>query len=128
MHSEQGREPVTLVLPVPPAANRYWRQGGGRIYKSQEARDYQTRVEEKLLAAKLTMFRQPVAVDVLWFRGRRSGDLDGRLKVILDALQGTVYENDSQIRKLSAELIDVGHQSGLARMQVTISPYQERAP
>ena len=44
----------------------------------------------------------PLSVSIRWYRGRKSGDLDGRLKVLLDAMQGSVYENDSQIVELHA--------------------------
>jgi Holliday junction resolvase RusA-like endonuclease len=38
-----------------------------------------------------------VSVNVVWYRGRKAGDLGERTKVLYDALQGTVYADDKQI-------------------------------
>lgn len=119
-------EPLRLTFPVPPASNRYWRMGGGRLYKSQAAREYQEVMGERLRELGLTVIRRPVRlwVDLTWYRDRQAGDLDGRTKVILDAMQGYVYENDSQIRKLTAELVEVP--KGQGRMDVTVQVHQPK--
>lgn len=38
-----------------------------------------------------------VVLRMTWFRKAKRGDLDNRLKQVLDALQGQLYANDSQI-------------------------------
>jgi len=122
--------PFHAMLPVPPASNRYWRMGGGRIYKSAVAREYQAELQQRLKAMKRKPYRPPVTLDVtlIWYRGRRSGDLDGRVKVICDALavdghsKYGVYENDRMIRRLVAELIDVEPEH--AGMEVIVKPYE----
>lgn len=45
----------------------------------------------------------PVGVIILMEKTR--ADIDAYIKIILDALQGVVYENDRQVRKLSVEII-----------------------
>jgi Holliday junction resolvase RusA-like endonuclease len=113
---------VTVTLPEPPSANRWWRHVGDRVLLSREARAYKQHVAT-LLGTVLRL--RPVApptlvrVDVTWYRGRRSGDLDKRLGVLLDALQGTAYESDAQVAALSAERIDRPRDPGVA---VTITP------
>lgn len=96
---------VRLTLPVPPASNRYWRCWRGRIVKSAEARAYALQVRAGWLLA--TRGRLPfvgaVVVKLRWFRAARRGDLDGRLKIVLDCLQGLAYGNDAQIVRLFAE-------------------------
>ena len=44
----------------------------------------------------------PVALNLTVFRPRKSGDLDNYLKIMLDALQGFLYDNDSQIVEIHA--------------------------
>ncbi len=97
-----------LTLPLCPSANRYWRTYRGRAVKSPEARNYRAIVA--VLAKNARMARieapAPIAVSVTWERRERRGDLDNRLKVLLDALQGVAYDDDKQITELHAYLRD----------------------
>jgi len=108
-------EPLHLVLPVPPIANKYWRSitinGQARVVLSKEARLYKRDVS-RLLAGYQPILGA-VAVTLRWFRERKTGDLDGRIKVLLDSLQcrrdkagklehAGVLENDSQVVELHA--------------------------
>lgn len=99
---------VTVTLPVCPSANRWWRhvtlktRTGVRVTTllSREARQYKARVAEMLAAHRPR--QGPVSVTVRWYREIKSGDLDKRLGVLFDALQGVLYENDSQVVQLHA--------------------------
>ena len=105
-----------LTLPVPPSANRYWRHFGTRVVKSKEAKLYIEGVWQ--LGTRHRKYRVEggeVAVRVVWHRKRRSGDLDNRIKVFLDALAGIAYANDSQIAYQESERID----DGLGVMEVS---------
>lgn len=53
--------------------------------------------------------RGPITVTVRIYRARRSGDILGRLKAVLDACAGVYYEHHSQIRELHASLISDRH-------------------
>lgn len=94
---------LTFTLPEPPSANRWWRKFRNRMVLSPEARAYKSLV---CAAHKRTELRGDVAVSVTWYRGRKSGDLDKRLGVVLDALQGVAYATDAQITHLTARRID----------------------
>ncbi len=103
---------LCLDLPEAPSANRYWRVFRGRAVKSAEARDYQAAVREHANAVVPVpgMFPfpkgTPVRVSVDWHRSIRSGDLDNRLKIVLDALKRVVYADDSQIVEIVARRFD----------------------
>jgi crossover junction endodeoxyribonuclease RusA len=99
---------IALTLPVPPSANRWWRSVGRRVLLSREARNYKKLVATMLLLERVTMIRPPakVKVSVVWYRGRKAGDLDKRIGVLLDALQATAYENDAQITEIYARRED----------------------
>ena len=97
-------------FPLPPSSNRYWRNFRGRMVISAEAVDYKTTVRMLANCDQVTQLAGPVAVTVWVYRERRSGDLDNRLKILLDALQGVFYANDSQVRELHAYLADDCHQ------------------
>lgn len=111
---------IRLTLPVPPSANRWWRHVGARVLLSREARAYKATVATRLLADRVTMIRPPhrVAVSLVWYRARRSGDLDKRMGILLDALQSVAYENDAQVVELHATRADDAENP---RIEVTIT-------
>lgn len=105
-------KPITLTLPVPPSANRWWRNVNGRMVTSQTAREYKATVRVAVLSKRryftLPFPKGDVAVSITWTRERKSGDLDKRLGVALDALQGVMYANDAQVVELHAYRVDGG--------------------
>lgn len=100
---------LTLRLPEPPSANRWWRNVNGRMVTSKAAREYKDRVAIMCAVKLLHPIAAPtnVHLTVGWFRSRKAGDLDKRLGVLLDSLQGSLYENDAQITKILATRYDV---------------------
>lgn len=100
---------ISLVLPIPPNANNYrgisWK--ARRFFLRPPAIEYRATVKARALAAGV---REPmhgeVDVSIRIFRARRSGDTDGFLKVLLDAMQESVYENDKQVRDLDVQRRD----------------------
>lgn len=91
-------EAVRLILPFPPSANAYWRHVGGRVLLSREARAYRERCR---FAAALQWKHAVVEGELrvradVYFPDRR-GDLTNREKQLLDALNGCVWVDDSQI-------------------------------
>ena len=116
---------VRLSLPEPPSANDWWRMYRGKMVKTPLAKDYQNQVKKFLEAHQIfaawrgvALFPdQPIAVNMVWYRGRKAGDLDKRQGITLDALQGIIYGNDSQIVGLTAARVD-GEKP--PRMEVTV--------
>lgn len=93
---------IRLTLPEPPSANRYYRMAGRHMHHSAEARAYIERVAAVCKVCRVVPIRGPVGIRFTWYRGRRSGDLDNRLKIILDALQGFCFESDAQVVQITA--------------------------
>ena len=99
---------VELTLPYPPSVNRYWRTivKDKRAFPilSAEARAYKARM------ATYAVGRQPLQgalrLRVRLYRPRKAGDIDGPLKPLLDALQGILYVNDSQLVRLEVDRFD----------------------
>lgn len=111
----------TLELTMPPSSNRYWRIGShGKLYRSDLAVDY---ISDCVTLARMQNFggeiEGNVAVSMKFFRARKSGDLDNRLKILLDALQGIAYANDSQVTELHAYRFDDPKNP---RVEVEIAP------
>lgn len=101
-----------MAFDYPPSANRYWRVWGGRVVRSTEARNYKTACQ--IIAKREKV--QPIAGDValtivlhpkITKKGLASKtrlDLDNALKVVIDAMQGVAYANDSQVVSIKADL------------------------
>ncbi len=111
-------EPLTLRLAMPPSANRYWRNFRGITVISSEAKAYKAAAAISAREQGAICLSCPVAVTVWVYRGRKSGDLDNRLKVILDSLSGVAYEDDRQIVELHAYRFD---DAGNARVEVQVT-------
>ena len=95
---------MILTLPVPPTSNKWWRMWRGRMVKSNEAREYQETASQLAMMQQIPLIEKPteVCVTIRWFREAMRGDLDKRYSIMLDALQGIAYENDSQIAEIHA--------------------------
>lgn len=111
-----------MKLPVPPSANRWWRNVNGRMVTSAAARRYKQAIP--VLAGRQALIPAPteVVVTVLWYRAMKSGDLDKRLGVVLDALQGVSYESDSQIVELHAYRREDANRQGWIEVDVRAIP------
>jgi crossover junction endodeoxyribonuclease RusA len=98
---------MKLTLPVPPSANRYWRTVQGRVYVSTEARRYRVDVHLRALTEGMRKpLTGPVVVSATIYRERKTGDLDNRLKVLLDALKGVAFIDDDQVVEIHARRED----------------------
>lgn len=69
-------------------------------FVSDEAKQYKQTVAQ--IASLPALIYSDIAVTVKFFRARRSGDLDNRLKPLLDAMQKVIYFSDSQIVEIHA--------------------------
>lgn len=112
---------MILVLPYPISANRYWQshvpKGWTRaiVHPSKEAKAYK---EEVGWRARLAGYKEPsenpMALKIrLCPRLNKDGtasavvlDLGNCLKIAEDALQGIVYTNDKQVKRLELEYGD----------------------
>lgn len=120
---------MRLTLPYPVSANRYWRsfvpRGGRRaiVVPSPEAKRYKRDVANLASAAGM----RPIAQGPVEFRCRLVPanaiclDLDNALKVVLDALRGIAYRDDSQVRLIHAERADADPAGG-RRLEIEILP------
>ncbi len=136
---------VTLVLPAPLSANRYWRsfvpRHGTRaiVVVSDEAKAYRRDIAALALKAGVRPVQGRVALTVRMYPARpldwakraakdpdgwddtvRSIDLDNALKVLLDALKNIAFGDDAWVRKIDAERMEPDELP--ARVVVTVSP------
>ena len=100
---------MTYTLPLPPSANRYWRNFRGRMVVSSEAKAYKLTVAALMHEHNVEALAGPVTVEITVYRERKAGDLDNRIKIVLDAMQGIFYTDDKQITEIHAYLGDDKH-------------------
>lgn len=90
---------ITLRLPVPPSANRYWRHGNNRTYRSSEAVDYIELLQWQAKEWGIEPLTGRLKFEAVYsIRGNR--DLGNNGKVLHDALQSICYDNDNQIDEI----------------------------
>lgn len=108
---------MRIVLDYPPSTNRYWRNYKGRMVRSDEANRYKHSVGMLCTTAGLSPSEGEMVVTLRLYRPAKRGDLDNRIKVCLDALQGYAYHDDSQIVELHAYRYD---DKGCPRVEVEV--------
>ena len=95
--NEANMKSITITLPLPPSINASYRVGNGRFYQSEEAKQW--------LADAYILLRQQwkepptkarIGLVIRWYF-KREADISNRLKIVEDAMQRVIYENDKQI-------------------------------
>ena len=99
--------------------NVYWRKVRNRMILSDAGRAYKTLVWAEGKRRKITPLRGPIAVTVRWYRSRKAGDLDNRLKALFDALEDVAFTNDNQVTEIHAYRADDKQNP---RVEITLTP------
>ena len=123
-----NRQSITITIPsYPPSANRLWRTGQGRTYLSDETKRFYKDVLISLL--ETGNLRAPKSwkyfnVYIVLHPARRAGDVDNRIKPVLDAFtQAGFWDDDKQVGKVSCEF---GAVSKKPKIKVRITPRKEK--
>lgn len=106
----------TLILPIPPGANRIWRTFRNVTVKSKEARVFEQIVAYTAQQHGVNQPRDGAIAVKLVYRPRarkketakplRRLDVDAVIKPTLDALIGIAYHDDYQVVDVSSSLAD----------------------
>lgn len=98
---------LKIIIPGRPVPKKRPRTSiAGRkmyIYTPKETTAYEKNVRlAAFTAANGKSFFNDIAIEIkLFFGNKKFGDLDNYAKSILDGLQGSIFENDKQVAKLS---------------------------
>ena len=91
-----------ITLPLPPSVNAMYRHAGHMVYKTADAKQWE---KDAMLLLNTQWKEKPklgaVTLVVDLFMKTLAGDIDNRLKALLDIMQGKVYVNDKQINHLT---------------------------
>jgi len=91
---------LKVVLPYPPSVNHYLRHAGHVVYRTKAANDYREIVGWILHDMEVDPLQGALRVSIIAYRPRKAGDIDGILKVSLDAMNKLAYNDDKQIVEL----------------------------
>ena len=105
-----------------PSVNRYWRHTRqGHHYISKEGKEFKAKLQWLARETQVAKTKQPVKLILRWHCTKkcRGADLDNKLKVVLDALEGIAYEDDKQVIHIDAKKI-MHSESDYAEIRVEI--------
>lgn len=119
----EGAEPLKIRLPYPPSANVCWRNVAGRTLLSREYRQYKEQAKWRCLQqlGRVKPMGGELVVSLTLFRPRRIGDIDNRVKPVLDSLQGLLFEDDSQVCELHVLRLDDKEDP---RVEILVCPFK----
>lgn len=102
-------EKIYITLPYPPSANKIYRRGPrGQVMTTVDVRAYKKEVWVLCRQAKVKPFATKYFLNFTMrvYRPQLAGDLDNRIKVALDALNGNAFWDDRQIVEIHAFRFD----------------------
>ena len=94
------------LLLSPPSVNTIWINKPGGRFKSEKGRKFEKEAKIEIVnqyKGKALKSRLNVKVD-LYFKDKRSRDIDNWNKILFDSLTGVIWKDDSQIIKMTIEL------------------------
>ena len=132
MSVKSTKQSITIDLPWPPTANRYWRNVQGRMVLSREGRRYREAVDGLVWrhlqqeGEQIGFGESDLEVTIEAYPpDRRRRDLDNILKPLLDALQHAgLFADDSQIVSLRIRKCCVAA-DGFVRVCLTATGHDE---
>jgi Holliday junction resolvase RusA-like endonuclease len=115
---------LELELPMCPSINAAYRHramkgGGSMMYLTKEAKAFKQEVRDICEGFGITPVDGWVTLEVVVTFGRKGSDLDNRLKLLKDALEGYAYHNDKQVARL---VVDRDYDKGNPRIWIRVSP------
>lgn len=94
---------IALTLPLPPSANRMWRKAGRKIYRHPDYNQFCDDVGKLCMTQRVTPIAGNVTATMRFYFSRVNGDLDNRIKPLLDSLKVHAYEDDKQVMAFCCE-------------------------
>ncbi len=114
---------IDIFLPWPPSVNIIWRRGRGRTYRNPK---YMAWITEagwvvKSMRPKPEMIVGPFSATITLIPPNRRGDMDNRIKVLLDFAQHMrLVENDKLCRDIR---VQYGIKNQAVGARLVLKPY-----
>jgi len=86
---------TNFVLPLPPTTNQQYGRKGNRSFLSSVAKAWKDEAQWRMKAIRPKLLSTPVVLTIRFYL-KFDRDVDNA-KLLLDAMSGIVYEDDSQV-------------------------------
>lgn len=124
--ASKQEEIVVEIFGTPPTVNRIWRTSQGRTYLSGEAKAFIGLVALGAAGKKAPKTWKYCDVSIVVFPRDRRGDVDNRIKAVLDGLTKCgFWEDDACVARVSCQF---GEQDDMGRTRVTIREATSKYP
>lgn len=80
--------------------NAYRRRAGYGMFMTQEGKEYKQTLANTAIMHKGVIHENPAVTLTFTFGDKRKHDIDGCIKLTLDAFEGLLYFNDNDIQEL----------------------------
>ena len=118
--------PAYFTIPGRPVPKQRPRAGkNGNLYTPKATREYEKAVGWAAKRVFVNPYDGPVELVIKIFLTDKSGDLDNYIKSISDGLNGIAWRDDSQVTKISADMVI--HKKVLERAEVLIRVIKQGA-
>ena len=97
---------ITLELPIPPSVNHYYGRRGVQNYLAKSGKVFRHMVATAVNEAGYRGYfgDKRLVIDAVLHLPSRAGDIDNRLKPLLDALEkAELFDNDRQVDSLKVK-------------------------
>ena len=117
---------IVFTIPsAPPSANRLWRNARGRSFLAPAARDFYELVAYTLCGRRIPKEWEYVEVEIVVELNAARGDVDNRIKPVLDALtRAHFWRDDSQVVRVSCEFAAPGRGATYVRVRRRAERYK----
>ncbi len=106
MNEKNKGNALKLILPYPPSVNNLYATFGGRRITSAKGRKFKADIAVLAKQQGAKLLAGDLAITFRVFRPKKIGDLDNRLKISQDALEGICFLDDRQIIEIHAYRFD----------------------
>lgn len=94
------------IVDKPPPLNQIYRSKAlpsGKViyYKTTKAKEWTEIVRWKLCFKSIEQLKNDIDLKIIFYWTKSEPDIDAYIKLLLDSLEGYLYQNDKQIKKLT---------------------------
>jgi Holliday junction resolvase RusA-like endonuclease len=116
---------IQFAVPTKPVSTNqaYRRRGNGPgFYMTDAAKAFKTAIKVYAIAAAAQHLwkrrkNRSMSLEITYWNIRKNADVDGPNKLVQDALQGVLFDNDNCVKRIASE---IERDAGPVRVEITV--------